>query len=128
MFDDSRPIFQQLAERIAGDILRGAYAEGEQVPSTNELSAHLRINPATAGKALGLLADRGILVKRRGLGMFVAAGAKERLVDERQRGFVHDFVHPLLAEAETLGLDRAAVIRLIETEQRETEYRETGAS
>ena len=116
MFDDSRPIFQQLAEQIIGDILRGRYAENEQVPSTNELAAYLRINPATAGKALGLLVEQGILVKRRGIGMFVAPGAKERIAAERQQRFVQDFVHPLLTEAQTLGLDRAAVIRLLDTE------------
>lgn len=116
MFDDSRPIFQQLAERIVDEILRGTYAEGDQVPSTNEFAAHLRINPATAGKGLGLLVDRGILVKRRGIGMFVAEGAKDRIVAERRLGFVRDFVRPLLAEAAALGLEPGEVAGLIQTE------------
>lgn len=117
MFDDTRPIFLQLAERVADDILRGRYGEGEQVPSTNELAGHLRINPATAGKALGLLVDRGILVKRRGIGMFVAEGARESISAERQQGFVDAYVRPLLAEAQALGLGPEDLIRLI----RETE-------
>ncbi len=116
MFDDTRPIFLQLAERIADDILRGRYSESEQVPSTNELSAHLRINPATAGKALGVLVDRGILVKRRGIGMFVADGAKVDIANQRRREFVHGFVEPLLAEAQALGFDDRELLRLIETE------------
>lgn len=120
MFDDTRPIFLQLAERIADDILRGTYPEGTQVPSTNELSAFMRINPATAGKALNLLADRGILMKRRGIGMFVTEGAKDRIAAERKQSFVRDFIHPLLAEAAALGLDRAELTRLIETEKRES--------
>lgn len=119
MFDDATPIFLQLAARIADDVLRGTYAEGEQVPSTNELSAHLRINPATAGKALSLLVEREILVKRRGIGMFVAEGAKARIAAERQTGFVHDFIDPLLAEAQALGLSIDDVTRLI---------RETGST
>ncbi|GAA2834693.1 GntR family transcriptional regulator [Leucobacter komagatae] len=114
MFEDSRPIFQQLAERIVDDILRGRYEEGGQVPSTNELASYLRINPATAGKGLGLLVDRGILVKRRGIGMFVAEGATERIAAERRDRFVQDFVQPMLAEARTIGLDRAALNRLID--------------
>lgn len=114
MFDDSRPIFIQLAERLVDDILRGQYEEGAQVPSTNELAAYLRINPATAGKGLGLLVERGILVKRRGIGMFVADGAKHRIEEERRERFVNDFVHPLLAEAHAIGLDRPAVLRLID--------------
>lgn len=117
VFDDSRPIFIQLAERLVDDILRGQYEEGAQVPSTNELAAYLRINPATAGKGLGLLVDQGILVKRRGIGMFVAEGAKSQIEAERRERFVHDFVHPLLAEAQTIGLDQQAVIHIIsETE------------
>ncbi|RKQ89943.1 DNA-binding transcriptional regulator YhcF (GntR family) [Mycolicibacterium mucogenicum 261Sha1.1M5] len=114
MFEDSRPIFQQLAERIVDDILRGRYEEGGQVPSTNELASYLRINPATAGKGLGLLVDRGILVKRRGIGMFVAEGATERIAAERRDRFVQDFIQPMLAEASTIGLDRAALRRLID--------------
>lgn len=116
VFDDTRPIFLQLADRIADDILRGRYLEGAQVPSTNELAGHLRINPATAGKALNLLVDREILEKRRGLGMFVTAGARERIAAERQQRFVHDYIAPLVAEAAALGMDRARLIRLIEEE------------
>lgn len=115
MFDDTKPIFLQLAERIADDILRGTYSEGEQAPSTNELAAYFRINPATAGKALNLLVDRRILVKRRGIGMFVETGARARIAGERTERFTHDFVRPLLAEAAALGLGRREVIHLIET-------------
>lgn len=114
MFEDSRPIFQQIAEGIVDDVLRGRYAEGEQVPSTNELASFLRINPATAGKGLGLLVDQGILVKRRGIGMFVAEGAKQRIAQERRERFTHDFLQPLLVEARTIGLDTATLIRLID--------------
>ncbi|MBC9954766.1 GntR family transcriptional regulator [Leucobacter sp. cx-42] len=116
MFDDTRPIFLQLADRIAGDILRGRYAEGEQVPSTNELAQHLRINPATAGKALNLLVERQVLVKRRGIGMFVAAGAFDALSAERHQEFVQSFIRPMLAEAAMLGIDQAALARLVASE------------
>lgn len=113
MFDDSRPIFLQLADRISDEILRGVYAEGEQVPSTNELAAHLRINPATAGKALNLLVDREILFKRRGLGMFVSDGARGRIAAERQHDLVTAFVDPLLDEAAALGLGTAEITALV---------------
>lgn len=118
MFDDTKPIFLQLAERIADDILRGTYAQGEQVPSTNELAGHLRINPATAGKALGVLVDRSILVKRRGVGMFVAEGAKARIALERRQDFVRDFVQPLLTEAQALGYENGELMSVIEAEAR----------
>ena len=63
---DGRPIFVEIADQIADDILVGLYAEETQVPSTTELSVHYRINPATAGKALNRLVDEGIVYKRAG--------------------------------------------------------------
>ncbi|SDQ13433.1 GntR family transcriptional regulator [Leucobacter chromiiresistens] len=116
MFDDNRPIFLQLADRLSDEILRGVYDEDEQVPSTNELAAHMRINPATAGKGLSLLVDQGILYKKRGIGMFVAPGARARIARERQQGLTERFVRPLLREAGALGLAHTDVIRLIEQE------------
>ena len=115
MFEDARPIFLQLAEQIEDDVLRGVYAEESQVPSTNELAAFLRINPATAGKALNRLVDAGVLYKRRGIGMFVSAGAKALIGSQRQGDFVTSYVTPLVAEARNLGLAREDVIRLIES-------------
>ena len=78
--DEGTPLFAQIAERLAEEIADGGLAEGERVPSMNELAAFYRINPATAAKGLNLLADDGLLEKRRGIGMFVAAGARRRLL------------------------------------------------
>ncbi len=117
--DDSRPLFQQIAEQIASDIIAGRLPEESQVPSTNEFAAFLRINPATAGKGVGLLVDAGILYKKRGLGMFVATGARARLVAERREGFRDQFVAPLIAEARKLGIDSGELIRLIHDTDKE---------
>ncbi|GAB2564561.1 GntR family transcriptional regulator [Leucobacter ruminantium] len=114
MFDDTRPIFLQLADRIADDVLRGVYAEEQQVPSTNELAAYLRINPATAGKALNLLVERGVLYKRRGIGMFVADGARSLIEEERRQAFARKFIAPLAAEARALGIGPEDLVRLVE--------------
>lgn len=111
--DENRPIFQQIAEQIENDIISGALPEETQVPSTNEFAAFLRINPATAGKGVGLLVDAGILYKKRGIGMFVAEGARARLVDERRERFRDQYLVPLLAEARKLGIDDAQLVRLI---------------
>lgn len=102
--DDSRPIFQQIAEQIENDIIAGALSEESQVPSTNEFAAFYRINPATAGKGVNLLVDEGILYKKRGIGMFVAEGSRERLVAKRRELFSAEYVQPLLAEAAKLGI------------------------
>jgi len=102
--DDSRPIFQQIAEQIENDIISGALPEETQVPSTNEFAAFHRINPATAGKGVNLLVDTGILYKKRGIGMFVAEGARARIVAQRREQFREQYVVPLLTEAGKLGI------------------------
>jgi len=102
--DESRPIFLQIAEGIENDILSGVLPEETQVPSTNEFAAFYRINPATAGKGVNLLVDDGILYKKRGIGMFVAAGSRDRLVAKRRDQFENEFVRPLVAEAAKLGI------------------------
>ena len=112
--DEGRPIFQQIAEQIENDIISGGLPEETQIPSTNEFAAFLRINPATAGKGVGLLVDAGILYKKRGIGMFVASGARERLTAERRERFRDQYVVPLLAEARKLGIDAAQLVRLID--------------
>lgn len=113
IMDDGRPLFIQIAENIEASILDGSLAEDEQAPSTNELAAFHRVNPATAGKGLNLLVDRGILVKRRGLGTFVAPGAQDLVRQERVEQFAQRYLDPLLSEARAIGLDTAAVLAMI---------------
>jgi GntR family transcriptional regulator len=116
--DESRPIFLQIAESIENDILSGALPEETQVPSTNEFAAFHRINPATAGKGVNLLVDDGILYKKRGIGMFVAEGAKSRLAAKRRDQFETEYVRPLVAEAAKLGLTQAQLVTMIEKESK----------
>ena len=109
MLDDSKPLFVAVAEQIEDGILDGTYAEDDPVPSTNELAAFLRINPATAGKGFNLLVDAGVLIKRRGIGMFVAPGAREALRQRRKLAFQDQFIAPLLREAAQLGISAETV-------------------
>src|SRR5580692_9895221 len=100
--DEGIPLFTQVAERLADDIADGSLAEGERVPSTNELAAFHRINPATAAKGINVLTDSGLVEKRRGVGMFVSAGARARLLEERRKRFAERYVEPMIAEANRL--------------------------
>ena len=104
VLNDHTSIYLQIAKMLEDGILRGIYPEETQVPSTNELARTLRINPATGAKGLNLLAEDGILYKRRGLGMFVAPGATERIRAKRRSEFLQQYVRPLAAEARKLGL------------------------
>ncbi|WP_165063583.1 GntR family transcriptional regulator [Marisediminicola senii] len=111
--DDSRPIFLQIAEQIENDILSGALQEESQAPSTNEIAAFYRINPATAAKGVGLLVEGGILYKKRGIGMFVAEGSRLAIARERREQFHAEYLRPLLVEATKLGITRDQIAEMI---------------
>jgi len=113
MLDPGRAIFEQIATAIEDQVIDGVLAEGARAPSTNELAAFYRINPATAAKGVNRLVDQGVLVKQRGIGMFVAEGARQRLLDQRRADFPRRYLTPLLAEAARLGLDLDSVIALL---------------
>ena len=110
---DSKSIYLQISEMIETDILRGILLEEEQVPSTNELARRYTINPATAAKGINLLVDEGILYKKRGIGMFVAAGAREKITAKRRRAFVDTHIAGLLAEAKSLGITNEELIDML---------------
>lgn len=113
---DSGPIFAQIADRLTDEVADGTLSEGERIPSTNELATFHRVNPATAARALSVLVDEGIAEKRRGVGMFVAAGARERLMRVRRRQFADSYVRPLVTEAHRLGLGRQELLALVRDE------------
>ena len=119
--DEGTPLFVQVADRLGGQIADGGLAEGARVPSTNELAAFYRINPATAAKGINVLADGGLLEKRRGIGMFVATGARQRLQARRRAEFTQRYVKPLLTEAARLGLDSDELFGLIKEAGNERE-------
>ena len=109
-----KSIYIQIKEMIENDILRDILLEEERVPSTNELARLYAINPATAGKGINLLVDENILYKKRGIGMFVAEGAKERIMKKRKEEFYDNYVKSLMAEAVSLGITKKELIAMIE--------------
>ena len=85
-WDQRQPIYQQLADLLAAQLLDGDPPEGQAMPSVRALAAQYLLNPLTVNRALQALGDAGLLENRRGLGLFVTAGARERLkASERQR-------------------------------------------
>lgn len=109
-----KSIYIQIKEMIENDVLRDILLEEERVPSTNELAKLYTINPATAAKGVNLLVDDGILYKKRGIGMFVATGAKRRIMEKRKKNFYDDYVRSLLAEAGSLGITKKELIAMIQ--------------
>lgn len=113
-FTDDKPLYLQIAEQLEDAIFTGAYEEETQIPSTTELSVSLQMNPATVLKGMNILVAENIIYKKRGVGMFVSAGAKERIRRKRQENFYDGYVVPLLKEAKKLGLSANEIINLIE--------------
>jgi len=113
-FNDEKPIFMQVAEEIEDAILTGAFLEETQIPSTTEISVNYKINPATVLKGMNILEDSGIVYKKRGIGVFVAPGALEKIKSKRQQEFSKKYLEGLIVEANKLGLSKDQLIKLIE--------------
>jgi GntR family transcriptional regulator len=118
MFDGPEPIYLQIAQMIRAQVLAGETAEEEQVMSTTEFATTFRINPATAAKAFALLVDEGVLYKRRGLGMFVAPGARDRLLQSHRESFFAEVLDPALVQADLLDIPTAEIVAHVLGRQR----------
>lgn len=112
-FDNNKPIFIQVREIIEDQIVNDLLQEEDQAPSTNQMVNFYKINHATVTKGVNQLVDEGILYKKRGIGMFVTKGAKNKLVGKRKQAFSDEYVVPLVQEAEKLGISENEIIELI---------------
>lgn len=113
-FNNDKPIYLQLSEGLEDAILAGAYEEETQIPSTTEISITYKINPATALKGINLLVDNGIVYKKRGLGMFVSTGAKEKILDQRKVAFFESYIKTLVSEAKKLSITKQEILKMLE--------------
>ena len=113
-FDSEKPIFVQIADIIVGAILSGAFEEESQIPSITELSVNYKINPATALKGINILVDQGIVYKKRGVGMFVATGAVDKLREKRKDEFFDTYIASLIEEAKRLKITEVEIKSMIE--------------
>ncbi|MBL4938292.1 GntR family transcriptional regulator [Clostridium sp. YIM B02515] len=111
--DDIRPIYLQISEGIKDDILKGLLNEEDQVPSTNQLVSLYKINPATAAKGINTLVEEGIIYKKRGIGMFIASGAKSEIIKTRKKVFFDEYVLKLMSEAQKLNIPKESIIEMI---------------
>lgn len=110
---ENKPIYMQVREKIEDQIIRGQLKEGDQAPSTTQLVNFYKINHVTVLKGMNQLVDEGILFKKRGIGMFVAEGAREKLVQKRKQMFIEDYIVELVQEAEKLGITEDEIISFI---------------
>ena len=102
MSDD--PLFMQIKHHIEDMILSRSLVPDEQVPSSTQLVKFYQVNHLTVLKGMNMLVDEGIIYKKRGVGMFVCADARERILYSRRDALVAEFVLPLVREARRLGI------------------------
>lgn len=107
---DDQPIYRQLKDKVVGAIVDGSFKEGEALPSVRSVAVDLAINPLTASKAYQELVMDGLVEKRRGLGMFVVEGAKDKLVEAERQRFLTEEWPRVLRTIERLGLDTAMLL------------------
>ena len=103
-WDDSQPIYRQLRDRVVAMILDGVLSEGDPLPSVRTVAADYRVNPLTVLKAYQQLVDERLVEKRRGLGMFVHAGARDLLLQGERRRFLAEEWPKIQATIQRLGL------------------------
>jgi GntR family transcriptional regulator len=103
-WDDSQPIYRQIRDRVVAMILDGALSEGDPLPSVRNVATESRVNPLTVMKAYQQLADEDLVEKRRGLGMFVSAGARNVLLQSERRRFLAEEWPRVQATIQRLGL------------------------
>lgn len=112
-FSNDKSIYLQIEKMIEDDILKEILIEEEKIPSTNELAKAYNINPATAAKGINLLVDDGIVYKKRGVGMFVSTGGKEKVIYKRKQNFYKTFIVPLINEAKNLNISQDELLNMI---------------
>ncbi|MHB8530415.1 MAG: GntR family transcriptional regulator [Caulobacteraceae bacterium] len=103
-WNDRQPIYRQLRDRIVAMILDGVLGEGDPLPSVRTVAADSRINPLTVLKAYQQLTDDGLVEKKRGLGMFVNAGARDLLLTGERQRFLEEQWPAIHATIQRLGL------------------------
>ncbi|WP_077038359.1 GntR family transcriptional regulator [Pelomonas sp. KK5] len=103
-WNDSAPLYQQLADRLAVQLLDGAPPEGEALPSVRKLASTYLINPLTVSRALQALVDNDLVESRRGMGMYVKAGARTRLLSRERAQFLQKEWPALRAKLKRLGI------------------------
>lgn len=111
--NDQKPVFIQIVEMIEDDILSGTYSVDDLIISTPQISKLLSVNPTTAQRAISVLTDRGIIYKKRGVGMAVTVEAREMILSERKKTFFEHFVPEFVSEARKIGISDNTLLQIV---------------
>ena len=110
-WNDNQPIYRQLRDRVVAMILEGVLKEGDPLPSVRTVAADYRVNPLTVLKGYQELVDEKLVESRRGLGMFVNTGARERLLQNERKNFLKEQWPEIYATIRRLGLNAEDLLK-----------------
>ena len=119
LLNEKKPIYEQIRDWLADQIIDETLVEGDKVPSTNEIVTFFKVNHITVSKGVTELVEEGVLYKKRGVGMFVAEGARDKLLEARRDGFVEEYLKPMLEEAKKLDLTEEDIQTMIDVNRRD---------
>ncbi|MYM37989.1 GntR family transcriptional regulator [Duganella qianjiadongensis] len=110
-WNDNAPIYRQLKERVVGMMLDGVLRPGDALPSVRQIAAEYQLNPITVSRAYQELVDETLVEKRRGLGMYVTEGARDKLLASERERFLREDWPAMLERIRRLGLDAATLLQ-----------------
>lgn len=111
MWNENRPIYLQLKERVVGMMLDGLLKPGDALPSVRQVAADYQLNPITVSRAYQELVDETLVEKRRGLGMYVTEGAVDKLLSSERERFIREEWPAMVERIRRLGLDIEQLLR-----------------
>lgn len=118
-WNDSKPIYRQLRDRVVAMILDGLLNEGDPLPSVRTVAAEYRVNPITVLKGYQQLVDEQLVETKRGRGMFVRPGAREVLLQGERQRFLAEQWPRIHATIQRLGLTPEELLNAVSSETRE---------
>lgn len=113
-FNENKAIYLQIVDRICDEILTGKYAEEERVPSVREYAAVVEVNANTVMRSYDYLQSKEIIYNKRGIGYFVAVGAKERILEMRKDQFLNNEIDYLFNQLKSLGISSEELCEMYE--------------
>ena len=111
MWNDNAPIYRQLKDKVVGMVLDGLLKPGDALPSVRQIAAEYQLNPITVSRAYQELVDETLVEKRRGLGMYVTEGARDKLLASERERFLREDWPAMLERIRRLGLDVATLLQ-----------------
>lgn len=103
-FKESKSIYLQIADRICDEVLQGLYAEEGRIPSVREYAATVEVNANTVVRTYDYLQGKDVIYNKRGIGYFVSAGARERIITLRKDVFLHEDLPEFFRQLKTLEI------------------------